>query len=200
MLTCSMDDPQANHASGERLAEPKNEEVATLGGGCFWCTEAIFSELRGVKKVVPGFSGGTVPNPTYEQVCAGTTGHAEVVQITFDPAVISFKRLLQIFFTVHDPTTPNRQGADVGSQYRSIILYHTEEQKKIALEVMKEVEERRIWSRPIVTQLVPFKEFYEAEDYHRDYFKKNPLQPYCLLMISPKVRKFRKEYAELLKK
>jgi peptide-methionine (S)-S-oxide reductase len=195
-----MDDPQANHASGERLAEPKNEEVATLGGGCFWCTEAIFSELRGVKKVVPGFSGGTVPNPTYEQVCAGTTGHAEVVQITFDPAVISFKRLLQIFFTVHDPTTPNRQGADVGSQYRSIILYHTEEQKKIALEVMKEVEERRIWSRPIVTQLVPFKEFYEAEDYHRDYFKKNPLQPYCLLMISPKVRKFRKEYAELLKK
>jgi peptide-methionine (S)-S-oxide reductase len=195
-----MDDPQANHASGERLAEPKNEEVATLGGGCFWCTEAIFSELRGVKKVVPGFSGGTVPNPTYEQVCAGTTGHAEVVQITFDPAVISFKRLLQIFFTVHDPTTPNRQGADVGSQYRSIILYHTEEQKKIALEVMKEVEERRIWSRPIVTQLVPFKEFYEAEDYHRDYFKKNPLQPYCLLVISPKVRKFRKEYAELLKK
>jgi peptide-methionine (S)-S-oxide reductase len=195
-----MDDSQANHASGERLAEPKNEEVATLGGGCFWCTEAIFSELRGVKKVVPGFSGGTVPNPTYEQVCAGTTGHAEVVQITFDPAVISFKRLLQIFFTVHDPTTPNRQGADVGSQYRSIILYHTEEQKKIALEVMKEVEERRIWSRPIVTQLVPFKEFYEAEDYHRDYFKKNPLQPYCLLMISPKVRKFRKEYAELLKK
>jgi peptide-methionine (S)-S-oxide reductase len=195
-----MDDPQANHASGERLAEPKNEEVATLGGGCFWCTEAIFSELRGIKKVVPGFSGGTVPNPTYEQVCAGTTGHAEVVQITFDPAVISFKRLLQIFFTVHDPTTPNRQGADVGSQYRSIILYHTEEQKKIALEVMKEVEERRIWSRPIVTQLVPFKEFYEAEDYHRDYFKKNPLQPYCLLMISPKVRKFRKEYAELLKK
>jgi peptide-methionine (S)-S-oxide reductase len=195
-----MDDPQANHASGERLAEPKNEEVATLGGGCFWCTEAIFSELRGVKKVVPGFSGGTVPNPTYEQVCAGTTGHAEVVQITFDPAVISFKRLLQIFFTVHDPTTPNRQGADVGSQYRSIILYRTEEQKKIALEVMKEVEERRIWSRPIVTQLVPFKEFYEAEDYHRDYFKKNPLQPYCLLMISPKVRKFRKEYAELLKK
>jgi len=195
-----MDDSQANHASGERLAEPKNEEVATLGGGCFWCTEAIFSELRGVNKVVPGFSGGTVPNPTYEQVCAGTTGHAEVVQITFDPAVISFKRLLQIFFTVHDPTTPNRQGADVGSQYRSIILYHTEEQKKIALEVMKEMEERRIWSRPIVTQLVPFKEFYEAEDYHRDYFKKNPLQPYCLLVISPKVRKFRKEYAELLKK
>jgi len=195
-----MDDSQANHASGERLAEPKNEEVATLGGGCFWCTEAIFSELRGVNKVVPGFSGGTVPNPTYEQVCAGTTGHAEVVQITFDPEVISFKRLLQIFFTVHDPTTPNRQGADVGSQYRSIILYHTEEQKKIALEVMKEMEERRIWSRPIVTQLVPFKEFYEAEDYHRDYFKKNPLQPYCLLVISPKVRKFRKEYAELLKK
>jgi peptide-methionine (S)-S-oxide reductase len=195
-----MDDSQANHASGERLAEPKNKEVATLGGGCFWCTEAIFSELRGVKKVVPGFSGGTVPNPTYEQVCAGTTGHAEVVQITFDPAVISFKRLLQIFFTVHDPTTPNRQGADVGSQYRSIILYHTEEQKKIALEVMKEAEERRIWSRPIVTQLVPFTEFYEAEDYHRDYFKKNPLQPYCLLVISPKVRKFRKEYAELLKK
>ncbi|MDE1854835.1 MAG: peptide-methionine (S)-S-oxide reductase MsrA [Candidatus Micrarchaeota archaeon] len=176
------------------------EEVATLGSGCFWCTEAIFSELKGVKKVLPGFSGGTVPNPSYEQVCTGTTGHAEVAQITFDPSVISFKRLLQIFFTVHDPTTPNRQGADVGAQYRSVIFYRTEEQKRTAEEVMREVEERKIWPRPLVTQLVPFKAFYEAEDYHRDYFKKNPLQPYCLLVISPKVRKFRKEYADLLKR
>ncbi len=176
------------------------EETATLGSGCFWCTEAIFSELRGVKSVEPGYSGGTVPNPTYEQVCSGTTGHAEVAQITFDSDVLPFRRLLQVFFTVHDPTTPNRQGNDVGAQYRSVIFYHSEEQKRVAMEVMKEIEERGIYSRPLVTQLVPFKAFYKAEDYHRNYFKKNPLQPYCMLVISPKVRKFRKEYADLLKK
>lgn len=185
--------------SGDTGRTGKKDETAVLGSGCFWCTEAIFKELRGVKSIEPGYSGGTVPNPTYEQVCSGSTGHAEVAQITFDPSVISFELLLKIFFTVHDPTTPNRQGNDVGAQYRSVIFYRSEEQRRTAEKVMKEVEERRVWPRPLVTQLVPFKVFYKAEDYHKDYFKRNPLQPYCLLVISPKLKKFRKEYAKLLK-
>jgi len=175
-------------------------EVATLGGGCFWCTEAIFSEVKGVEKVEPGYAGGTVENPTYEQVCTGTTGHAEVVQITFDPQVISYRQLLTIFFTIHDPTTPNRQGEDVGSQYRSIILYHSEEQRRVAEEVMEEVRRAKIWGdRPIVTELVPFKAFYRAEEYHHNYYRRNPDKPYCRLVIAPKLAKFRSHYPDMLK-
>jgi len=180
--------------AGERM------EVATLGGGCFWCTEAIFSEVKGVEKVEPGYAGGTVENPTYEQVCTGTTGHAEVVQITFDPQVISYRQLLTIFFTIHDPTTPNRQGEDVGSQYRSIILYHSEEQRRVAEEVMEEVRRAKIWGdRPIVTELVPFKAFYRAEEYHHNYYRRNPEKPYCRLVIAPKLAKFRQHYLDMLK-
>jgi peptide-methionine (S)-S-oxide reductase len=175
-------------------------EFATLGGGCFWCTEAVFSELRGVEKVESGYSGGTVPNPSYRQVCEGTTGHAEVAQITFDPNTISFETILKVFFTVHDPTTRNRQGADVGSQYKSIILYHTREQKETAEKVMQEISRVGIWSKPIVTELVPFKAFYKAEDYHQQYYKNNSVQPYCQIVIAPKVSKLREHYRELLKR
>jgi len=175
-------------------------QTATLGGGCFWCTEAVFSELKGVEKVESGYSGGTVPNPTYEQVCTGRTGHAEVVQITFNPTVISYKEILQIFFTVHDPTTLNRQGADVGAQYCSAIFYHNEEQRMIAEQVVKEIEDAKIWDAPIVTQLAPFETFYKAEDYHQEYFKQNPYQSYCQVVVAPKVAKFRAHYREKLKK
>jgi peptide-methionine (S)-S-oxide reductase len=174
-------------------------ENATLGGGCFWCTEAVFAELKGVEKVESGYSGGTVPNPTYPQVCTGATGHAEVVRITFDPSVISYKQLLEIFFTVHDPTTLNRQRTDVGTQYRSAIFYQTPEQKSTAEQVIKEISASKMWNAPIVTQLEPFKAFYPAEDYHRDYFKNNPGQPYCQVVIAPKVRKFREHYLQMLK-
>jgi peptide-methionine (S)-S-oxide reductase len=176
-----------------------NSEVATLGGGCFWCTEAILSELRGVEKVESGYAGGTVANPTYEQVCSGKTGHAEVVQITFDPTVITYKDLLRVFFTVHDPTTPNRQGADVGTSYRSIILYHNDRQQLEASEVIREVTAARLWNAPIITQLEPFKSFYVAEQYHQEYFKNNPSQPYCQMVIAPKVRKFREHYTQRLR-
>ncbi len=176
------------------------KQVATLGGGCFWCTEAVFDELKGVERVESGYAGGTVPNPTYRQVCTGTTGHAEVVQITFDPKVISFKQLLEVFFTVHDPTTLNRQGADVGTQYRSVIFYHDDEQKHIAEQVIREIEAAKIWDAPIVTELAPAKEFYTAEDYHQEYFQTNPNQPYCRVVIAPKVAKFRAHYREQLKK
>jgi peptide-methionine (S)-S-oxide reductase len=174
-------------------------EVATLGGGCFWCTEAVLNELIGVEKVESGYSGGTVAYPTYQQVCTGTTGHAEVVQITFDPKLISFEDLLRIFFTTHDPTTLNRQGADVGTQYRSIILYHDDKQKAIAEKVIEETESARIWDRPIVTQVKPFEAFYRAEDYHQEYFKQNPGQSYCQIVIAPKVVKLRKQYRDRLK-
>jgi len=174
-------------------------EVATLGGGCFWCTEAVFSELRGVEKVEPGYAGGTTANPTYEQVCSGRTGHAEVVQVTFDPSVLTFHDLLTIFFTVHDPTTLNRQGADVGTQYRSVVLYHDERQKATAEQVMRELEEEKLWRRKLVTQLVPFSVFYPAEEYHHDYFRRNPSGGYCQFVIAPKVAKFRAKFAERLK-
>jgi peptide-methionine (S)-S-oxide reductase len=174
-------------------------ETATLGGGCFWCTEAVFLELKGVEKVESGYAGGTVPNPTYEQVCDGDTGHAEVIRVTFDPNVISYRKLLEIFFTIHDPTTLNRQGADVGDQYRSVVLYHDEKQKKIAEEVVQEIDASKIWDKPLVTQLVPLKEFYPAEEYHRQYFARNPRQGYCTIVIAPKVLKFRKKYASMLK-
>jgi peptide-methionine (S)-S-oxide reductase len=189
-----------NHEQTQTVNPPPGTEVATLGGGCFWCTEAVFVELRGVEKVESGYSGGTVPSPTYRQVCTGTTGHAEVVQVTFDPKVISFKQLLEVFFTVHDPTTLNRQGADVGPQYRSVIFYHTEDQQAVAEEVIKEIEAAKIWDAPIVTEVMPFTAFYKAEDYHQEYFKYNANQPYCRVVIAPKVAKLRQHYRELLKK
>jgi peptide-methionine (S)-S-oxide reductase len=175
-------------------------DIATLAGGCFWCTEAVFSELRGVQSVQPGYSGGTLENPTYEEVCTDSTGHAEAVQITFDPMIISYRDLLQVFFSTHDPSTLNRQGNDVGTQYRSAIFYHNEEQKQVAEEVMKQITEAKIWDGPVVTELVPFKAFYPAEDYHKDYFKKNPSQGYCRVVIAPKIAKFRKHYESMLKR
>jgi peptide-methionine (S)-S-oxide reductase len=174
-------------------------EVATLGGGCFWCLEAVYEELRGVEKVESGYAGGAVPNPTYRQVCTGTTGHAEVVQVTFDPEVVSYREILEVFFTTHDPTTPNRQGADVGTQYRSAIFYHDEEQKRVAEEVIAELEARHLWNDQIVTEVTPFDAFYVAEDYHQGYYRNNEYQPYCQVVIAPKVAKFRKEYLAKLK-
>jgi len=183
-----------------KTAVSRQRELATLGGGCFWCMEAIFTELRGVERVDSGYCGGKVENPTYEQVSTGTTGHAESVQITFDPTVISYKELLLIFFTTHDPTTLNRQGEDIGSQYRSVIFYHNEQQKAIAQQVIKEIAEEEIWDSPIVTQVEPFKAFYKAEDYHAEYFKRHPEQAYCRLIIAPKVAKVRQLYRSKLKK
>ncbi|MFO7265335.1 MAG: peptide-methionine (S)-S-oxide reductase MsrA [Limnochordales bacterium] len=174
-------------------------QKATLGGGCFWCLEAVFQQLRGVTEVQPGYAGGHVPNPTYEQVCTGTTGHAEVVQITFDPDVITYRELLDVFFSIHDPTTPDRQGDDVGPQYRSIILYHDDEQRRIAEEVIRELEQSGAWSDPIVTQVVPLEAFYPAEEYHKDYFRRNPERAYCRLVIAPKVEKFRRRFSDKLK-
>jgi len=174
-------------------------EVATFGGGCFWCMEAIFSGLSGVEKVESGYAGGTMPNPSYEEVCTGKTGHAEVIQVTYDPAIVSYRDLLRIFFTVHDPTTLNRQGADVGTNYRSIIFYHNDEQRLQASEVMREIIEAGIWDGPLVTQLEPFKGFYRAEQYHQEYFKNNPNQAYCRIVIAPKVQKFRQHYTQKLK-
>lgn len=173
-------------------------EVATLGGGCFWCLEAVYSQVRGVEQVVPGYAGGHVENPSYEQVCTGTTGHAEVVQLTFDPNVISYRQLLEVFFSIHDPTTPDRQGADVGPQYRSVILYHSPEQKAVAQEVIDHLERERIREAPIVTQVVPLEAFYPAEAYHHRYFERNPHQGYCQAVIAPKVAKFRQAHAHLL--
>lgn len=174
-------------------------EVVTLGGGCFWCLEAVFDNLKGVTDVVSGYAGGQAPNPSYEQVCSGMTGHAEVVQVTFDPQQVSFREILEVFFTVHDPTTLNRQGADIGTQYRSAIFYHSPEQKAAAEEVIQALKAEGVWSKPIVTELTPFKAFYQAEDYHQEYFARNPGQGYCRAVISPKVAKFRKKFAERLK-
>ncbi|MBA3423114.1 MAG: peptide-methionine (S)-S-oxide reductase MsrA [Rubrobacter sp.] len=174
-------------------------EVATLGGGCFWCLEAVYDELRGVEKVESGYSGGHVPNPTYRQVCSETTGHAEIVQVTFDPDVVSFRDVLEVFFSIHDPTTLNRQGADVGESYRSAIFYHGEGQKRVAEEVIAELEAKGLWDDPIVTEVTPFDKFYVAEDYHQEYFRNNAYQPYCQVIIAPKVAKFRKQHLERLK-
>ena len=180
-------------------AEYQNE-IATLAGGCFWCLEAIYKELRGVERVVSGYIGGTLPNPSYQQVCAGTTGHAEAVQITFDPQVVSYPDLLDIFFTIHDPTTLNRQGADVGTQYRSAIYYHTDAQRIAAEEVIARLTAEELWGAPIVTEIVPAGVFYPAEDYHQDYFERNPAQPYCRAVVAPKVAKFRGKYFARLKR
>ncbi|MGA8302688.1 MAG: peptide-methionine (S)-S-oxide reductase MsrA [Thermoplasmata archaeon] len=174
-------------------------EVATLGGGCFWCTEAVFTELRGVDRVDSGYAGGTTRNPTYEQVCSGRTGHAEVVQVTFDPRILSFHDLLTVFFTVHDPTTLNRQGADVGTQYRSVVFYHDDRQRATAEQVIREIQGEKIWGKKIVTEVAPFTAFYPAEEYHRDYFARNPSGGYCQMVIAPKVAKFRSKYADRLK-
>jgi peptide-methionine (S)-S-oxide reductase len=174
-------------------------EVATLAGGCFWCLEAVFDQLNGVENVESGYAGGHVLNPTYRMVCTGETGHAEVVQITFDPSVISFKELLRVFFTIHDPTTLNRQGADVGTQYRSAIFYHTPEQKDVAEEVIAEMTAAKVWDDPIVTDITRITDFYPAEEYHRDYYLRNPNQPYCQVVIAPKVAKLRKHFLEKLK-
>lgn len=174
-------------------------EAATLAGGCFWCLEAIYDGLKGVKDVVSGYSGGYLSDPSYEHVCSGTTGHAEVVQVTFDPELISFKEILEVFFSIHNPTTRNRQGADVGTQYRSAIFYHSQQQKETAERVIREIEAAGIWEHPIVTELTPFSDFYPAEDYHQEYFAKNPYQPYCQVVIAPKVAKFRKQNLERLK-
>jgi peptide-methionine (S)-S-oxide reductase len=175
-------------------------EMATLGGGCFWCIEAAFNEIRGVVNVESGYAGGELASPTYEQVCTGTTGHAEVVQVTFDPDIISFKEILEIFFTAHDPTTLNRQGADVGSQYRSVIFYHNEKHKEVAEQVIAELNAAKVWENPIVTQVEPFKNFYKAEEYHRKYFDRHPEAAYCRIVIAPKIAKLRKTYREKLKK
>lgn len=175
-------------------------EVTTLGGGCFWCLEAVYDELEGVLSVESGYAGGHVNNPSYREVCNGTTGHAEVIQITYDPQVITFKDLLDVFFTVHDPTTLNRQGADVGTQYRSIILYHTPEQKAIAEQAIQAWNAKGLWNAPIVTQVKPFDKFYIAEAYHQEYYANNPYQPYCMMVVAPKVAKARKYFFDKLKK
>jgi peptide-methionine (S)-S-oxide reductase len=174
-------------------------EVATLGGGCFWCLEAVYDELQGVTDVVSGYSGGTAPQPTYQQVCTGLTGHAEVIQIKFEPDQISFKEILQVFFSIHDPTTLNRQGADVGPQYRSVIFYHDQEQRDTAEAMIAELEANHIWDALIVTQVLPFETFFPAEDYHQEYYQNNPWQGYCRAIISPKVSKFRKQFVERMK-
>ncbi len=178
----------------------QNQEVATLGGGCFWCLEAVFEQLRGVEKVVSGYTGGSVSQPTYREVCSGATGHAEVVQVTFHPGEISFREILQVFFTIHDPTTLNRQGADVGTQYRSAIFFHSPQQKETAEAVIKEINDSGVWESEIVTQVVAAEEFYPAEEYHQEYFRRNPNQGYCQFVIAPKVAKLRQHFQDKLKK
>jgi peptide-methionine (S)-S-oxide reductase len=177
-----------------------NFQTATLAGGCFWCLEAVFDEVKGVHSVESGYAGGHVENPSYKAVCTGMTGHAEVVRVTFNPDIVSYRDLLNVFFGIHDPTTLNRQGADVGTQYRSAIFYHDEEQKRIAEEVIKDLEGQKIWDQPIVTTLEKMDRFYVAEDYHQEYFANNPYQPYCMAVVAPKVNKFRKHYLDMLKK
>jgi peptide-methionine (S)-S-oxide reductase len=180
------------------MSEEKRIELATLGGGCFWCLEAVYQDLRGVEQVVSGYAGGSVENPSYEQVCSGATGHAEVVQVSFAPSIIGYRELLEVFFTIHDPTTLNRQGADVGTQYRSAIFFHTPEQERIAREVISAIETAGVWDSPIVTQVEPLSRFYPAEQYHQNYFRRNPNQPYCRLVVAPKVAKFRQKFLEKL--
>lgn len=174
-------------------------ETAVLGGGCFWCLEAVFEQMQGVKQVISGYCGGRKPNPTYAEVCQGDTGHAEVVEIQFDPVVVSFQDLLKVFFAIHDPTTLNRQGNDVGTQYRSVIFFQSPEQEREAKQLISELEQRQIWDAPIVTQLVPAEPFYPAENYHQEYFRHNPEQGYCAFVVGPKVAKFRKRFTPLLK-
>ena len=200
LLKFAVTDATGNIKKGqeEKMSDVKLE-TATFGGGCFWCVEAIFQDLKGVKSVKSGYAGGHVKNPSYKEVCTGTTGHAEVTQIEFDPSVISYDDLLYVFWRTHDPTTLNRQGADVGTQYRSVIFYHDEKQKEVAEKSKKETDASGLYPNPLVTQIEPFTNFYEAEDYHQDYYNLNPNQPYCRLVIDPKVQKFKKQFKEKLK-
>lgn len=172
-------------------------ETATLGGGCFWCVEAVYQEMKGVEHVESGYTGGHVPNPSYEQVCEGTTGHVEVVRVVFNPAVVTYREILETFFTIHDPTTPNRQGNDVGTQYRSAIFFHSDEQQETARQVIAEMA--NVWDAPIVTELQPAQAYYKAEAHHQNYFRQNPLQGYCAFVVAPKVEKFRKTFADKIK-
>lgn len=182
-----------------QITSSGQKETATFGGGCFWCTEAIFKNLKGVETVESGYSGGKVKNPTYREVCTGETGHAEVIQITFDPAVISYGELLEVFWKTHDPTTLNRQGADVGTQYRSVVFYHSTEQKETAEHYKAELNKENVFKKPIVTEITPFDQFYKAENYHQDYYENNSSQGYCQIVIVPKLEKFRKVFKEKLK-
>lgn len=189
-----------SQSKNQVVTPTEGKDVVTLGGGCFWCIEAFFDALEGVEDAESGYSGGRVENPSYQQVCTGTTGHAEVVQITFDPRIISFREILEVFFTMHDPTTLNRQGADTGTQYRSVIFYRSPEQKVVAEEVVREIENAQVWEMPIVTEIVPFKAFYKAEDYHQEYYKLNPGQGYCRVVIDPKMEKLREHFRKKLKR
>lgn len=184
----------------DTIADPDGNAVATLAGGCFWCLEAVFDGMKGVSSVESGYMGGKIANPTYEQVCGGDTGHAEVVRITFDPAVVSYTELLEVFFVIHDPTTLNYQGNDFGTQYRSAIFYHTPQQKAAAEEVIGRLTAEKLWKDPVVTELTPATTFYMAEGYHQEYFTRNPYQPYCKAVVAPKVAKFRKQFLDKLKK
>lgn len=181
------------------MVDQKTLETATLAGGCFWCTEAIFKRLKGVVSVVPGYTGGNIPNPSYEEVCAGNTGHAEAIQIVLDPAQISYQKILEIFFHTHDPTTVNRQGNDVGTQYRSAVFFHNQGQEQVARLVLKQLEKERVFKSPIVTQIVPFTNFYEAESYHKNYYDKNASGSYCSFVITPKIQKLLKEFRKEVK-
>lgn len=174
-------------------------EIATLGGGCFWCLEAVYQEMEGVDSIVSGYMGGHVDKPTYQQVCTGATGHVEVVQVSFDPAVTSYRKILEVFFAIHDPTSLDRQGNDAGPQYRSVIFYHSEAQREIAEEVMRELTNEAVFGKPIVTELKPATTFYPAEDYHQDYFRNHPAQPYCAFVVAPKVKKFREKFKEKMR-
>jgi peptide-methionine (S)-S-oxide reductase len=182
------------------MTERAGTEVATLAGGCFWCLEAIFKDVDGVEDVTSGYTGGTTVNPTYQEVCTNTTGHAEAVQLAFNPSKISYREILQIFFSVHDPTTLNRQGEDVGTQYRSAIFYHDDRQRATAEALVRELNEAQLWKKPIVTQVVPLDKFYPAEDYHREYFSRHPEQSYCQVVISPKINNFRKQWTERVRR
>ena len=190
----------AQSQTGKRRAVNSSSETATLGGGCFWCLEAVYDQLKGVHEVTSGYSGGHVKNPTYEAVCNGTTGHAEVIQVKFDPKTISFREILEVFFTIHDPTTLNRQGGDVGTQYRSAIFYHSPQQKKTSEEVIAWLGKEKVWPNPVVTEVTAFKEFFPAEDYHQRYYERNPDAGYCRVVIAPKVSKFRQKFISKLKK
>ena len=188
------------HTKGLKIMTTTGKEIATLAGGCFWCLEAVYDEVKGVQSVESGYMGGRKPDPTYEQVCSGTTGHAEVVQITFDPGVVSYKELLEVFFVIHDPTTLDRQGNDVGTQYRSAIFYHSPEQKQVAEQTMRELAAEKVYDTAIVTQLLPAERFYPAEGYHQEYFQRNQNQPYCQFVVAPKVSKFRRKFLDKVKR
>ena len=185
---------------GGAPVQGQGREVATLAGGCFWCLEAVYDQLKGVESVESGYTGGAVANPSYEAVCTGATGHAEAVRITFDPGIVSLRELLEVFFVIHDPTTPNRQGNDMGTQYRSAIFYHSPEQKAAAEEVIARLGAAKLWKDPIVTQVAPAGAFYEAENYHQEYFERNPAQPYCMFVVQPKVAKARKHFLDRMKR